>query len=76
MLVGDVDAFGPALEAAGLGRIAIERDEVAGEAGPIAEAPGPLDQDSETGPTAGAEEPEVPVVADEPADGIEDDPGG
>ena len=41
VLVGDVDAFGPALEAAGLGRIAIERDEVAGEAGPIVdEAPG------------------------------------
>ena len=29
VLVGDVDAFGPALEAAGLGRIVIERDEVA-----------------------------------------------
>ena len=34
VLVGDVDAFGPALEAAGLGRIAIERDEVAGEPPP------------------------------------------
>ena len=77
VLVGDVDAFGPALEAAGLGRIAIERDDLTGEAGPIAEAPGPLDEDSETGPTAGAEEPEVPVVADEPAnDGLEDDIGG
>jgi len=77
VLVGDVDAFGPALEAAGLGRIAIERDEVAGEPGPIAEAPGPLDEDSQTGPTAGAEEPEIDVVPDEPAgDGLEADPGG
>jgi len=67
VLVGDVDAFGPALEAAGLGRIAIERDEVAGAPGPIAEAPGPLDEESETGPTAGAEEPEIRVVATEPA---------
>jgi hypothetical protein len=75
VLVGDVDAFGPALEAAGLGRIAIERDEVAGEAGPIAEAPGPLDEDSETGPTAGAEETESPVVADEPSgDSVDEDP--
>ena len=39
VLVGDVDAFGPALEAAGLGRIVIERDEVAGEPGPIDETP-------------------------------------
>jgi len=77
VLVGDVDAFGPALEAAGLGRIAIERDEIAGAPGPMAEAPGPVDEDSETGPTAGAEEPEIPVVADEPADGTgEDDPAG
>ena len=77
VLVGDVDAFGPALEAAGLGRIAIERDEVPGAPGPLAEAPGPLDEDSETGPTAGAEEPEIPVVADEPTtDAIEDDPPG
>jgi predicted Zn-dependent peptidase len=77
VLVGDVDAFGPALEAAGLGRIAIERDEVAGEPGPIDDAPGPLDEDSDTGPTAGAEEPEVPIVADEPAnEGREDIPGG
>jgi predicted Zn-dependent peptidase len=74
VLVGDVDAFGPALEAAGLGPIVIERDEVVGVAGPVAEAPGPLDGDSETGPTAGAEEPEIPVVADEPAADLSEDP--
>jgi len=67
VLVGDVDAFGPKLEAAGLGPIVIERGEVVGVPGPIAEAPGPLDEDAETGPTAGAEEPEIPVGAEEPA---------
>jgi len=74
VLVGDVDAFGPALEAAGLGPIVIERDAVVGAAGPLAEAPGPVDEDSETGPTAGAEEPEIPVVPDEPAGDAGDDP--
>ena len=34
VLVGDVDAFGADLEAAGLGRIVIERDEVAGRRRP------------------------------------------
>ena len=61
VLVGDADAFGADLEAAGLGPIVIERDpadEVA-TAGDAAEAPGPVDDDPEAGPTAGAEEPEV-----------------
>ena len=70
VLVGDVDAFGPALEAAGLGTIVIERDD-AGEAGSVAgdptEAPGPADDEPDTGPTAGAEEPTLPGTADEPA---------
>ena len=45
VLVGDVDAFGPALEAAGLGRIVIERDEEAATSRPrgeeATEPPGP-----------------------------------
>jgi predicted Zn-dependent peptidase len=72
VLVGDVDAFGPALEAAGLGRIVIDRDEgapvadsVGGEAS--APEPGPADVGPDTGPTAGAEEPTLPGT-DEPAD--------
>jgi zinc protease len=69
VLVGDVDAFGPALEAADFGTIVIERDEVPGAPGPAPEPPGPVDDETETGPTAGAEEPEVPVAGDEP--GIE-----
>jgi zinc protease len=68
VLVGDVDAFGRDLEAAGFGPIVIERD---GE--PLAEGPaegvddelGPVD-DRGTGPTAGAEGPEGPV--EEPGD--------
>jgi zinc protease len=80
VLVGDVDAFGPALEAEGLGRILIEPDDVAGipgafgaaaavaedEADAAAEAAGPLDEGSATGPTAGAEEPSLPGPGDEP----------
>jgi predicted Zn-dependent peptidase len=66
VLVGDVDAFGPALEAADFGTIVIERDEVEGAPGPGPEPPGPVDEETETGPTAGAEEPEVPVAGDEP----------
>jgi len=68
VLVGDVDAFGPELEAAGLGPIVIERDEIVQPALPSeAEAvpPGPVDQEDEEGPTAGAEEPELPGVPEE-----------
>jgi zinc protease len=60
VLVGDVDAFGPALEAADLGRIVIERDELAGAPAPTddeASPAGPIDDEAETGPTAGAKEP-------------------
>jgi hypothetical protein len=68
VMVGDVDAFGSDLEAAGLGRIIIERDEVPG-VGPVPadETPGPIDEEVETGPTAGAEEPGHEGSADEPA---------
>ena len=72
MLVGDVDAFGPALEAAGLGTIVIDRDE-GPHVGPSAEggdevaAAAPVDAGDETGPTAGAEDPSLAGTADEPA---------
>ncbi|HEX7949062.1 MAG TPA: pitrilysin family protein [Candidatus Limnocylindrales bacterium] len=65
VLVGDVDAFGPELEAAGLGRIVIERDEIVEPAPPPepeVATPGPVDREDEEGPTAGAEEPELPGV--------------
>jgi zinc protease len=70
VLVGDVDAFGPSLEAAGLGRIVIERDEGPAAAGPIDDVaqPGPVDDEGETGPTAGAEEPALTGLDDAPAD--------
>ena len=67
VLVGDVDAFGPALEAAGLGTIVIDRDDSAQVAMPDAAPPvGPADEDDEAGPTAGAEEPDLPGTADDP----------
>lgn len=70
VLVGDVDAFGPALEAASLGPVVIERD-AATEPPPTAvteEAPGPVDEDDLEGPTAGAEEPQLPGVPDDPSE--------
>jgi zinc protease len=63
VLVGDVDAFGEALEAANLGSIVIERDEVPSPpptSEPDEAGPGPVDKIDEEGPTAGAEEPELP----------------
>jgi predicted Zn-dependent peptidase len=70
VLVGDVDAFGEALEAADLGPIVIERDEAPVASGPLDEVvvPGPVDDETETGPTAGAEEPTIPGIDDMPAD--------
>lgn len=70
VLVGDIDAFGPALEAADLGPIVIERDEAPVASGPLDEAsvPGPVDDENETGPTAGAEEPAIPGLDDEPVE--------
>jgi len=67
VLVGDIDAFGAELEAAGLGPIVIERDEIVEPAPPPhleVAAPGPVDREDEEGPTAGAEEPELPGPAD------------
>ncbi len=40
VMVGDIDAFGPELEAAGLGRLVIEPDDVTGAAGPEQEVGG------------------------------------
>jgi zinc protease len=69
VLVGDVDAFGADLEAAGLGRLVIDRDEPAAAqlaAEPeAAAAVGPTDVGDEAGPTAGAEDPDLPG-SDEP----------
>jgi hypothetical protein len=76
VLVGDVDAFGPDLEAAELGRIVIERDEPADVEGPNAEAPGPVDDDADSGPTAGAEDPDAAVTGDETAGDAGDAPEG
>jgi predicted Zn-dependent peptidase len=68
VLVGDVDAFGEALEAANLGPIVIERDAIPEPplAPELDESPGPVDRDDQEGPTAGAEEPELPGSSDEP----------
>ncbi len=71
VLVGDVDAFGPALEEAGLGRLVIDRDAPAGASQVAAETdvaatPGPTDEGDEAGPTAGAEDPSLPG-SDEPS---------
>lgn len=69
VLVGDVDAFGAALEAAGLGPIVIERDPLPEPPPPVgAEAPGPVDQDEAEGPTAGGQEPELPGVPEDAAE--------
>lgn len=72
VLVGDVDAFGPALEAAGLGTLVIDRDDAprlptpaAAEVDPDVLV-GPADESDESGPTAGAQEPDLPG-SDEPA---------
>ena len=73
VLVGDVDAFGPALEAAGLGPIVIERDEAPVASGPIEVVAGPVDDETEAGPTAGAEKPVIPGLDDGPVDPDEPD---
>jgi hypothetical protein len=62
VLIGDVDAFGEALEAASLGAIVIERDPIA-EPQPVGEPEeilGPVDKEDQEGPTAGADEPDLP----------------
>jgi zinc protease len=68
VLVGDADAFGAALESAGLGPVTIERDDgpvVEGREAGIAAALGPVDS-GPAGPTEGAEEP-TDVETSEPA---------
>lgn len=68
VLVGDADAIGPALEAAELGTVVIEHDETPQALGPIAEeAHVAVDEGEDAGPTAGAEDPDLPGTADEPA---------
>ena len=76
VLVGDADAFGKDLEAAGFGRVVVERDEGPAMPGPIEgveDELGPVDQDEDVGPTEGAKEPpdegaEEPVDADTEVD--------
>ena len=68
VLVGDADAFGADLEAAGLGDVVIERDEGPRTIGPMPDVvEAAVDESDATGPTAGAEEPDLPGTADEPA---------
>ena len=68
VVVGDADQFGGALEAAGIGPVVIERDEGPAAAGPLPEEEvAAVDEEDETGPTAGAEEPDVPGSAEESA---------
>jgi zinc protease len=61
VLVGDADAFGPALEDAGFGIVVVEREdgpaELVTEEG-VEEEIGPVDQGS-GGPTTGAEDPDL-----------------
>jgi hypothetical protein len=70
VLVGDVDAFGAALEAENLGPIVIERDPAPEQPLPTdpEETPGPVDREDQEGPTAGAEEPQLPGIPDEPTE--------
>jgi zinc protease len=69
VLVGDADAFGAELEAAGFGPVVVERDEGPQTEGPaeaIDEELGPVDK-GPVGPTEGSEE-DVLESAGEPAD--------
>ena len=68
VLVGDADAFGADLEAAGLGLVVIERDEGPQALGPIPEkAAAAVDEGDDAGPTVGAKDPDLAGTADEPA---------
>jgi predicted Zn-dependent peptidase len=67
VLVGDADAFGPALEAAGLGTVSIERDEGPQALGPIPEeVDQAIDESDDAGPTVGTKEPDLGGTADDP----------
>jgi zinc protease len=68
VLVGDADAIGAELEAAGFGKVVVERDrgpQVEGRATEVQDPLEPLDE-GPIGPTEGAEEPQ-PSVDSEPA---------
>jgi len=67
VVVGDADAFGDALEAAGVGPITVERDDGPIAPGPLEEPVGPVDEDDDSGPVAGAQDPDLPGTADEPS---------
>jgi hypothetical protein len=68
VLVGDADAFGPALEAAGVGKVVIERDDAPTALGPIPDKlEVALDEGEDTGPAVGATRPDLPGTADDPA---------
>ncbi|MFL5774985.1 MAG: M16 family metallopeptidase [Chloroflexota bacterium] len=69
VLVGDADAFGSEIEAAGFGPVEVERDEGPIEEGrdrPAAAAIQPVDA-GEEGPTEGTEEPTAGATTDEEA---------
>jgi predicted Zn-dependent peptidase len=74
VVVGDADAFGDALEAADVGPIVVEREEGPIASGPLEEPVGPVDQDDDTGPTAGAQDPDLPGTADEPSAETDQEP--
>jgi len=73
VLVGDADAFGTDLEAAGFGQVVVERDaaQVATAPAEGSEIPGAVDDEDQEGPTAGAEEPDAPGLEVDP-DSVED----
>jgi zinc protease len=71
VLVGDADAFGAELEAAGFGPVTVERDSGpldAGRATGVQDDLAPLDE-GPAGPTEGAEDPEPPIAAEPAAEG-------
>jgi predicted Zn-dependent peptidase len=77
VLVGDADAFGADLEAAGFGPVEVERETGPVEEGreqPAAVATGPIDAGPE-GPTEGAEEPTLEGT-DDPTEGHVRDESG
>jgi zinc protease len=74
VVVGDADAFGGALEEAGVGPITVEREEGPIASGPLEEPVGPVDQEDDSGPVAGAKEPDMPGTADEPSAESEQEP--
>ena len=70
VLVGDADAFGSELEAAGVGTVVIERDEGPHVLGPVPDeteaAAAAVDATDDSGPTVGAKDPDLPGTADDP----------